>query len=129
MDVIANFLTILRNGIMASKPFVIAPSSRICLEIVEILRTEGFVKNYAVSNNTDGFKSLKIFLKYVDGEPAIHEIKRVSKASVRQYVGVDSVKPVIGGLGVSILSTNKGIISHKKAKQLRVGGEILCTVW
>jgi len=129
MDVIADFLTALRNGIMASKPFILIPSSKLRVEIAEILRTEGFIKNYTVLDDASGFKTLKVFLKYVDGEPAIHEIKRISKASVRQYVGVDSIKPVIGGLGVSILSTNKGIISHKKAKQLRVGGEIICTVW
>jgi len=99
------------------------------MQIAEILRAEGFVKNVTVLDDAFGHKVLKVFLKYVDGEPAIHEIKRVSKSSVRQYAGVDSIKPVIGGLGVSILSTNKGVISHKKAKQLRVGGEIICTVW
>lgn len=129
MDVIANFLTALRNGIMASKTVIMIPNSKMCLEIAEILRLEGFIKNFALVDGDNGFKVLKVHLKYVDGEPAIHEIKRISKSSVRQYAGVDSIKPVIGGLGVSILSTNKGIISHKKAKQLNVGGEILCTVW
>ena len=68
-------------------------------------------------------------LKFVDGESVIHEITRISKPSRRVYTSMHAVKPVIGGLGISILSTNKGIISHKKAKELNVGGEVICTVW
>ena len=70
-----------------------------------------------------------MFLKYVDGESVIHEIKRISTPGRRDYKGVANIKPVIGGFGVSILTTSKGIISHKKAKELGIGGEIICTVW
>ena len=74
-------------------------------------------------------KALKVVLKYVDNESVIHEITRVSKPSRRLYNGRDTIKPVIGGLGLSILTTDRGLLSHKKAKQIGVGGEIICTVW
>lgn len=128
MDSIANFLTIIRNGALASKPFVIAPHSTQRAAIADLLLHEGFIKTVLVVED-QGHKALKIVLKYVDGESVIHEIDRQSKPSRRVYTGVDSIRPVIGGLGVSILSTNKGIITHKQAKKLRVGGEVMCTVW
>lgn len=128
MDVIADFLTIIRNGVIASKPFVITPYSKIRVSVASILKREGLVGDVLVTKE-DGHQALKIMLKYVAGESVIHEIKRVSKSSRRIYTSIHAIKPVIGGLGVSILSTNKGIISHKKAKELNVGGEVLCTVW
>lgn len=128
IDTIGNFLTIIRNGIMASKSFVFAPYSKMRFAIAQILKDEGFI-NDVVLVDEDGKKSLKIMLRYFDGESAIHEIKRVSKPSCRAYKGVDEIKPVIGKLGISIVSTNQGVISHKKAKELGVGGEIICTVW
>ncbi len=128
MDSIANFLTIIRNGAMASKPFVIAPYSLQKAAIADILLKEGFIRTFTTVQD-EGHQAIKVVLKYVDGESVIHEIDRQSKPSRRLYRGVDSIKPVIGGLGLSILSTNKGIISHKQAKKLRVGGEVMCTVW
>jgi len=128
MDSIANFLTIIRNGTLASKPFIIAPHSIQAAAIADILLHEGFIKSVQEVED-EGHKALKVTLKYVDGESVIHEIERQSKPSRRLYTAVDSIRPVIGGLGVSILSTNKGIISHKQAKKLRVGGEVMCTVW
>lgn len=128
MDSIANFLTIIRNGALASKPFVIAPYSLQKAAIADILLKEGFIRN-TLTVQEEGHKGLKVVLKYVDGESVIHEIDRQSKPSRRVYTGVDNIRPVIGGLGISILSTNKGIISHKQAKKLRVGGEVMCTVW
>jgi small subunit ribosomal protein S8 len=128
MDVIADFLTIIRNGVIASKPFVVTPYSKIRVSVASILKREGLVGDVLVTKE-DGHQALKIMLKYVAGESVIHEIKRVSKSSRRIYTSIHAIKPVIGGLGVSILSTNKGIISHKKAKELNVGGEVLCTVW
>src|SRR5580704_6513080 len=128
MDSIANFLTRIRNGAMVNKPSVTAPHSTQIAAIADILLQEGFIKNVQVAQH-EGFPVLKVVLKYVDGESVIHEIERQSKPSRRLYTGVDSIEPVIGGLGLSILSTNKGIISHKQAKKLRVGGEVMCTVW
>jgi len=128
MDSIANFLTIIRNGVSRGKSSVRAPYSAQIAAIANILLQEGFIKA-VVTVQEQGHKKLEVVLKYVDGESAIHEIDRQSKPSLRVYRGVDNIRPVIGGLGLSILTTNKGIISHKQAKKLRVGGEVMCTVW
>ncbi|MFA6066185.1 MAG: 30S ribosomal protein S8 [Candidatus Babeliaceae bacterium] len=129
IDAIGNFLTILRNGIMSSKPHVIAPYSRIKHTIAEILHNEGFIKSIDIINVDNSKKNIKITLKYVDGECALHCIDRVSKLSRRVYKGINNLDPVIGGLGISILTTNKGVITHRQARQLGVGGEVICTVW
>jgi small subunit ribosomal protein S8 len=128
MDTIGNFLTIIRNGVHVSKPFVVVPHSRMNKAIADILLKEGFIRSVQ-DIEEGGKKVLKIVLKYVGGESAIHELKRVSKLSRRHYAGVGAVKPVIGGLGVSILTTNRGVITQKEAKKLGVGGEVICTVW
>jgi small subunit ribosomal protein S8 len=128
MDSIANFLTMIRNSTMVGKPFVVVPYSRVNTALLEILKHEGFIESFLTVEDKS-HKALKVVLKYVDGESVIHEIERKSKSSRRLYVGVDTIRPVISGLGLSILSTNKGIISHKRAKSLRVGGEVICTVW
>jgi small subunit ribosomal protein S8 len=128
MDVIADFLAVIRNGIMASKSFVVVPHSNMRAAVAAILKGEGFVSDVLTVRSNEKLQ-LKVVLKYVAGESVIHEIKRISKPSRRIYKSINMVKPVIGGLGVSILSTNKGIISHKKAKELNVGGEVLCTIW
>lgn len=128
IDVIGDFLTIIRNGLMSSKLFVVAPYSKIKADLAQILKDEGFIKDFAITDE-DGKKSIKVFLKYVGGESVIHELKRISTPGRRSYKGAANVKPVIGGLGLSILTTSKGIISHKKAKELGVGGEVICTVW
>ncbi len=129
VDVIGDFLTIIRNGLMASKSFVLAPSSRLKLEIAKILKDEGFIRDYVVTDVNSFQKEVKIVLKYVNGESVIHDIRRVSTPGRRCYSGIANVKPVIGGLGLSILSTNKGVLSHKEAKTKNIGGEIICTVW
>lgn len=115
---------------MNSSPFVVAPYSNMRYEITQILKDEGFIKNFVILNEEElTQKSIKIFLKYVAGESAIHKITRISTPGRRMYSGIKNVKPVIGGLGLSILTTNKGIITHKKAKELGLGGEVLCTIW
>lgn len=129
IDSIGNFLTVIRNNVMVSKPFVITPFSKIRSEIAKILKDEGFIRDFTVIADDSGKKSLKIFLKYVDGESVIHEISRISKPGRRYYAGFKGIKPVISGLGLSILTTSKGVVSHKKAKELGVGGEVMCTVW
>jgi small subunit ribosomal protein S8 len=128
VDSIGNFLTIIRNGILAGKPSVVASYSAMRNQIANLLKEKGFVRD-ALIVEEGGFKRIKIILKYVGGESAIHEITRISKPGCRMYSGIKSVKPVIGGLGVTILSTNRGIITHDNAKALRVGGEVICTVW
>ncbi|MGB8367248.1 MAG: 30S ribosomal protein S8 [Candidatus Babeliales bacterium] len=129
VDSIGDFLTVIRNATMISKPIIVVPYSKIKFAIAQILKNEGFVKDVVVLDDKDPQKELKLFLKYVDGESVIHEIKRVSKLGRRFYTGAKDIKPVIGGLGLSIVSTSRGVISHQKAKQLNVGGEIICTVW
>jgi small subunit ribosomal protein S8 len=129
VDAIGDFLTIIRNGRMVSKPFVIAPYSSLKLSIAQILKNEGFIRDFIVINDDAPKKTLKVLLKYVDGESVIHEINRVSTPGCRYYSSIKHVKPVIDGLGISIISTPRGILSNKQAEKLKVGGEVLCTVW
>jgi small subunit ribosomal protein S8 len=128
MDVIGDFLTIIRNGIAVSRLSVSVPYSKLKNSIVDILKNEGFIKDFSIE--AEGTKkSLRIFLKYVDGESVIHEISRVSKPGRRMYRGFNDLKPVVGGLGVSILTTSHGVLTNKQAKARSVGGEVICTVW
>ncbi|HSC25203.1 MAG TPA: 30S ribosomal protein S8 [Candidatus Babeliales bacterium] len=130
VDSIADFLTIIRNGVMVSKSFVTAPCSKMRQSIAQILKDEGFIHDFVIINtDSDVKKILKIVLKYVDGEAVIHEIQRISKPGRRVYINSENIKPVIGQLGVSILTTNRGVIANQKAKKLSVGGEVICTVW
>jgi len=130
IDSIANFLTIIRNGVMVSKSFVTAPYSKMRHSIAQILKEEGFITDFVILNaDSDAKKTLKIVLKYVDGEAVIHEIQRISKPGRRVYAGNQEIKPVIGQLGISILTTSRGVIANQNAKKLSVGGEVICTVW
>lgn len=130
IDILGNFLTIIRNGISRSKDSVTTSYSKLKYDLALILQEEGFIVGIEVCNEDDVVnKQLKIFLKYVNNESVIHEITRVSKPSRRVYAGVGNMKPVIGGLGVSVLTTNKGLLTDKTAKKMRVGGEVICTVW
>ena len=130
VDSIADFLTIIRNGVMVSKSFVTAPHSKMRHSIAQILKEEGFINDFVILNaDSDVKKTLKVVLRYVDGESAIHEIQRQSKPGRRMYAGIKKIKPVIGQLGISILTTSRGVIANQKAKKLSVGGEVICTVW
>jgi small subunit ribosomal protein S8 len=124
IDTVGDFLTIIRNGIMVSKPFVHAPFSTLKHQIALLLKEEGFIRDVTVED-----RQLKVVLKYVGGESVIHEVNRISTPSRRFYTSSDSIKPVIGGLGISVVTTNKGIMTDKRAKALNVGGEVICTVW
>lgn len=124
VDSIGDFLTIIRNGVKASRPFVVAPYSRIRQNIAQILKDEGFIKDFVAEEG-----SLKVFLKYVSGESVIHEIKRMSKPGRRRYEGYKNLEPVIGGLGISIITTSQGVITDREARQRALGGEVICTVW
>ncbi|MFC1842778.1 30S ribosomal protein S8 [Candidatus Dependentiae bacterium] len=129
VDTIGDFLTIIRNGLMVSKTFVVAPYSKIKFDVAKILKEEGFIKDCIALEDDPKKKAIKVFLKYVNNESVIHEITRISKPGLRSYSGATTIKPVIGGLGVSILSTSQGMMTNKKAKELNVGGEVVCTVW
>lgn len=130
IDILGNFLTVIRNGIARSKNSVTTPYSKLKYELALILQEEGFIKNIEILNENDVVtKELKVVLKYVNNESVIHEITRISKPSRRIYAGNNNIKPVIGGLGISVLTTNKGLLTDKTAKKMRIGGEIICTVW
>lgn len=128
-DPVADLLTRIRNGVNAHHAKVDVPSSKLKLEIVRILRDEGFVSNYKL-NEEDGHPSLKIYLKYGPNDQAvITDLQRVSKPGCRVYVGRKAIRPVLGGLGISILSTPRGVMTGRDAYKQGVGGEVLCEVW
>lgn len=131
IDSVGNFLTIIRNGILVTKSFVFVPYSKMNLAIAEILKNEGYIKDVTVVNDEENEvkRRIKVFLKYVDGESVIREITRISKPGRRRYIKEGSIKPVIGNLGISILTTNKGVMSNRDAQKYSVGGELICTVW
>ena len=129
-DPIADMLTRIRNGNVAKHDTVDVPSSKEKLAIVEILVKEGYIKKYEVV--TDGnFKTIRITLKYGKdkNDKVITGLKRISKPGLRVYAGKDNMPKVLNGLGTAIISTNKGIITDKEARQLNVGGEVLAFVW
>jgi small subunit ribosomal protein S8 len=128
-DPIADLLTRIRNGAMAKLQKVDIPSSNMKVGIVNVLKNEGFIKNYKlISDQKQGV--LRIYLKYInDSDSVISEIKRVSKPGGRRYVKSDKIPSVKQGLGIAILSTSKGLLTDKVARETGVGGELICTVW
>jgi len=127
-DPIADFLTRLRNSATAMNLETKAPYSKIKVEIARILKQEGYIAGYEV--NTEGaFPEIRITNKFVNRTPAITGLKRVSKPGLRRYVGSQDIPRVLGGLGISILSTPCGIVTGREAKKQNVGGELLAYVW
>jgi len=129
-DPIADMLTRIRNANTAKHDTVDIPSSKMKVSIAEILLKEGYIKNFEVVE-VDGFKSIHMTLKYGrdKNEKIISGIKRISKPGLRVYAGKDELPRVLGGLGIAIISTNQGVITDKKARELQVGGEVLAFVW
>lgn len=127
-DPIADFLTRLRNASRAGNAETMAPYSKMKAEIARILKQEGYISNYEI-DTTGKFPRLKVVSKFVNRAPAITGLKRVSKPGLRKYVGATEIPRVLGGMGVSILSTPKGIITGREAKKQNVGGELLAYVW
>ena len=129
-DPIADMLTRIRNAIRARRKTVRLYASRMKVDIAEILKKEGFIEGYEVIPISGPKAELKINLKYgPDGELVITQLKRESKPGRKVYVGVKEIPRVRGGLGISILSTSKGILSDREARKLNVGGELICSVW
>lgn len=128
-DPIADLLTRIRNANMAKQQKVDIPSSNLKVSIANVLRSEGFIKNYKViADDKQGI--LRVYLKYIDEKESIfNELKKVSKPGGRVYVKSDEIPKVKNGLGIAILSTSKGIVTDKVARELGVGGELICTVW
>jgi small subunit ribosomal protein S8 len=127
-DPIADMLTRIRNAIMADHDSVLVPSSKIKLSIIKILEKEGFIDRYEVLKGKPQ-TMMKIHLKYTDGQPAILGLERASKPGLRVYAERREIPRVYGGLGITILSTSKGIMTGQEAWQQHLGGEILCYVW
>ena len=126
-DPIADMLTRIRNAQGRSKTTVSMPSSKLKSAVCAVLQDEGYITGFEVS---EGLKpTLTVHLKYFEGRPVIEEIKRVSRPGLRTYRGGDAVPQVRGGLGVAIVSTNKGVMSDRAAREAGIGGEVLCTVF
>ncbi len=128
-DPIADMLTRIRNGGKAEFEKVDIPGSKLKVELARVLKEQGYIKNYKfLKDNKQGI--LRIYLKYAgEKQPAIYGIERVSKPSRRVYKKAKDIKPVLNGLGVSIISTSKGLMTDKEAKKANMGGEVLCNVW
>jgi small subunit ribosomal protein S8 len=128
-DPIADLLTRIRNGLRAGKRWVDIPSSNEKKRIVFILKEEKYIEDLILIDD-NGRKQIRVFLKYdYQGKPVISVIERVSKPGLRVYKGKKELPRVLDGLGISIMSTSKGVISNKMAKKFGVGGEIICNVW
>lgn len=128
-DPIADLLTRIRNGLMASAPFIDVPMSKIKVEILKILQAEGFIGEHEVLTETD-FPMIRIQLKYdVEHAPIIRSIRRVSKPGLRVYRKTADLKPVRGGLATQILTTSVGLMTDREARRRSIGGEVLCEVW
>ena len=126
-DPIADMLVRIRNAAAVGKPTVKMPSSKTKVAIAKVLQDEGYIGGSRVTEN--GAKAeLEIVLKYYEGKPVIETLKRVSRSGLRQYRGKDALPKVLGGLGVAIISTSKGIMTDARARQEGVGGEVLCFV-
>ena len=129
-DPIADFLTRIRNGLSAKKRWVDVPSSALKKRISFVLKEEKYINDFFFITSDGNKEMIRIFLKYdYNGDPVIENIKRVSKTGLRVYVCAGEAPRVLDGLGISIISTSKGVLSNKKAKQLGVGGELLCEVF
>ena len=128
-DPVGDMLTRIRNASMRGRSTVETPASKLRAWVLDVLSDEGYIRGYESVTGKDGHPALQISLKYFDGAPVIREIKRVSKPGRRVYLGVKDIPVVRQGLGVSIVSTPKGVMSDTNARTNNVGGEVLCTVF
>lgn len=128
-DPLGDMLTRIRNAQMRGKSTVMTPASRLRAWVLDVLADEGYIRGYESATGTDGHPAIEISLKYFEGDPAIRELKRISKPGRRVYKGAKELPEVRQGLGVSIVSTPKGVMSDARARAANVGGEVLCTVF
>lgn len=128
-DPIADYLTRVRNSLKAGKKTVDMPYSKFKLAISEILKKSSFIEDFKVIETEGKFKMLSLKLKYNDGESVILGLKRISKPGIRRYVSNEDIPRVRNGLGISIVSTSKGLLTDKEARSLKVGGEVVCEIW
>ncbi|MFN3822720.1 MAG: 30S ribosomal protein S8 [Pseudorhodobacter sp.] len=128
-DPLGDMLTRIRNAQMRGKSTVSTPASKLRAWVLDVLQAEGYIRGYERSDTDNGQGELVISLKYFEGTPVIRDLKRVSKPGRRVYMGVNDIPSVRNGLGVSIVSTPKGVLSDANARAANVGGEVLCTVF
>lgn len=126
-DTLADMFTRIRNAQMAEKEVVSMPSSKMKLSVLEVLKNEGFIANYSVTEGTK--PEVAVELRYFEGRPVIEEIKRASRPGLRQYKASNDLPSVRGGLGVAIVSTSQGVMTDRAARQAGIGGEVICTVF
>ncbi len=128
-DPIADMLTSIRNANRVGRRMVLIPKSKICLGIAQVLRDEGYIEEFDVIDDATGQGQLRVKLKYsLSGDKVIHAIDRASKPGCRVYRGVKELPRVLNGMGIAVVSTSKGVMSDRKARENNVGGELLCTV-
>ena len=128
-DPLGDLLTRIRNAYGRRKSTVSSPSSRLRTRVLEVMKSEGYIRDYSVTEFEDGKSEVEVELKYFDGHPVIREISRVSKPGRRVYVSAKSIPSVANGLGIAILSTPKGVMADHEARENNVGGEILCQIF
>lgn len=128
-DPISDFLTRIRNASRAGKAECVAPHSKLKASIAKILLDEGFVSGVSSGVDAQGHKTIVVALKYVDGEPSINGIERVSKPGLRLYAKCTDIPRVLNGLGICILTTPKGVMKDRDARRNKLGGELICNVW
>ena len=127
-DPVADFLARIRNAIRARHQKLDVPASKLKAEISRILKEEGYISNYKTQEE-EGKQILRVYLKYAGTEAAIRDLARISRPGCRVYIGHDEIKRVQGGLGISIMTTPKGVMTGRQARREGVGGELLCEVW
>ena len=129
MDTIANFLTTIRNAQMAKHSSIQTPYTKMNEKIAKILEEEGYIGKVEIKDLDNNKKLLVLSLKYYKNRPVIEHIKRLSKCSCRYYVKAKEIKSIYSGLGISIISTSKGLMTNRKAKSQNLGGELICEIW
>ena len=129
-DPISDMLTRIRNAAKARHARVELPSSKLKVEIARVLKEEGYISTYKIVDDGKTRKALRVFLKYSpDKRSVITDLKRVSRPGSRRYVGAQEIRAVVGGLGISIITTPRGVMTGRAARKGRVGGEVLCEIW
>jgi small subunit ribosomal protein S8 len=128
-DPLGDMLTRIRNGVARRKSSVSTPASTLRVRVLDVLQAEGYIRGYSKTDFENGKSELNIELKYYEGAPVIRKIDRVSKPGRRVYVSVKSIPQVANGLGISILSTPKGVMADHQAREQNVGGELLCSIF
>ena len=128
-DPIADFCTRIRNGYSSNKRWIDVPSSILKKRISLVLKEEGYIDNFVFVKKDSNKEDIRIYLRYENSTPAITSIQKISKPGKRVYVGCSEIPRVLNGLGISIISTSKGVLSSKVARELKIGGELLCNIY